>query len=137
MTCIKLIALLVLIICLMPEPQVSAKFWHKWCNNRCSTYENTIFTTDGTDCIILRNSCYLNRENCQRRRYGLPGLTVTSQTYCQARCRTTCGTEKSPVCGEYRGTYTTYDNDCLLIKAACDNAQSIVKVYNSACSTQG
>lgn len=74
MNSIKLIALFVLIICLMPEPQVSAIFWHKWCNRRCSTYENTIFTTDGTDCIILRNSCYLNRENCQRRRYGLRGI---------------------------------------------------------------
>ena len=71
---IKLIALFVLIVCLMPEPLVSATFWQKWCNKRCSTYESTIFTTDGTNCIILRNSCYLNRENCLRRRYGLRGI---------------------------------------------------------------
>ncbi|TMW53472.1 hypothetical protein DOY81_001470 [Sarcophaga bullata] len=134
MLCIKLLSLLVAILYLMPGSQAKDKIPVGCENNKlCPSDENTIFTTDGRDCFVIRNDCYLLDANCNRLIKGLRTLSLTTKEACQAMCKTTCGTIKLPVCGEYRGTYTKYDNACLLLQTACVNGQAILNVRNRAC----
>lgn len=146
MLCIKLFSLFVIILCLMPEQsQVSATFWLNGCFLKlCYNYESTVYASDGNNCLVYRNSCHLSNDNCRRRRANAPSnywrigikrnscfkykflhldLSIVTKEACQAKCTKDCGTEKVPVCGEYAGVYTTFDNNCELLKTACVNGQ--------------
>ncbi|XP_065371967.1 uncharacterized protein LOC135963893 [Calliphora vicina] len=138
MLCIKLFSLFVLILCLMPEQsQVTATFWLKKCLLKpCHNYERTIYASDSNNCLVYRNSCHLRNDSCRRRRANEPSLSVVTKEACQAKCTQDCGTEKIPVCGEYAGVYTTFDNNCELLQTACINGQSIIKVRNGECNVQ-
>ncbi|KAM7361521.1 U-Kazal-Dg21.2-like [Cochliomyia hominivorax] len=136
----KLFALCVVVLCLMPEQsQVSATFWWTKCRVRnCPNYERPVYTSDGTNCLIFRNSCHVKNYSCRRTRENLPYLSLVTLKTCQTLCPKDCNADKgTKVCGEYAGTYTTFDNECALKKFACEHGQAIIKVSNSACPKQG
>lgn len=73
MLCFKVFTIFLVALSLMPEQAFGHFWWNKCFMKKCSNYGSPVYTKDGTDCLILPNSCYLKNENCARRRLNQPG----------------------------------------------------------------